>query len=74
MRWFDNDLKAIVKSLKEVKEQVEYIRELQEEKNECYPENLQTSENFERMENRVMAFEELEDSIYDLIENVEEVE
>ena len=73
-RWFDKDLQAIVKSLKGINEQVKLVREQQEEKNECYPENLQSSENFERMEDRVMAFEELEDSIDNLIDDIEEVE
>ena len=73
-KWFDKDLKAIVKSVKEIKEQVATLRELQEEKNECYPDNLQSSENFERMEDRVNAFEEIEDSMDELIDTIEEIE
>ena len=65
-------MEALMK-LEEVKNELEYVHEEEEEARDNMPESLQESERYQRMDEIVGIFEDSEWSIDDAVDTLEEV-
>jgi len=73
-RWFDKRLQEAKDLLESARTILEELKDEQEGKNENYPEGLQGTEAYEKMEARAEAFDESESSIAEIIDTLENLE
>lgn len=79
-RWFDKQLNSIKGNLDQANdilqhalEELESLKDAQDEKVASFPENLQSTERFEMMENRMETFEEQYDNLNECIETLQTI-
>jgi hypothetical protein len=73
-RWFAKELELAKTLIDQAKDILESLHDEASEKCENYPENLQSSEVYERMENRSDAFEEAYGTLDTLFSDLEDIE
>ena len=65
------DIDALIQALEEIREQIQFVLEEEQEYLDNIPENLQNSERYETAETAVSELEEADGSIDDIIEHLE---
>jgi len=65
------DIDTIIQTLEEIREQIQFVLEEEQEYLDNIPENLQNSERYETAQTAVSELEEADGSIDDIIEHLE---
>lgn len=65
------DIDTIIQALEEIREQIQFVLEEEQEYLDNIPENLQNSERYETAETAVQELEEADGSIDNIIEHLE---
>ena len=65
------DIDTIIQALEEIREQIQFVLEEEQEYLNNIPENLQNSERYETAQTAVSELEEADGSIDDIIEHLE---
>ena len=65
------DIDTIIQTLEEIREQIQFVLEEEQEYLDNIPENLQNSERYETAQTAVSELEEANGSIDDIIEHLE---
>lgn len=65
------DIDTIIQALEEIREQIQFVLEEEQEYLDNIPENLQNSEKHETAQTAVSELEEADGSIDDIIEHLE---
>jgi hypothetical protein len=73
-KWFTKDLEKLAGLICEARNIMEEMTETQQEKVDNYPENLQSTTNFENSEERLSYFENILQSLEEIESNIEEVQ
>ena len=65
------DIDTLIQALEEIREQIQFVLEEEQEYLDNIPENLQNSERYETAQTAVSELEEADGSIDDIIEHLE---
>lgn len=65
------DIDTLIQGLEEIREQIQFVLEEEQEYLDNIPENLKNSERYETAETAVQELNEADDSIDDIIEHLE---